>query len=117
VRREALLLLREVDPAKAKPLILELARAWDGKDRFYLEALGIAVGQVAARREVLLGDFDKHFSTWDAKTAGLLWELRPPQAVKMIGKHLSDPKRRSPSGCKWWTSWPAQPTPVFRQPW
>jgi len=44
VRREVLLSLRDLDPAKAKPLILELARQYDGKDRFYLEAIGIAVG-------------------------------------------------------------------------
>jgi putative membrane-bound dehydrogenase-like protein len=92
VRREALLLLRDADPAKAKPLIYKLARSWDGKDRFYLEALGIAVGQNASRRDVLLADFDKHFPAWDAKMPGLLWELRPPQALKVIGKHVSDDK-------------------------
>jgi putative membrane-bound dehydrogenase-like protein len=90
VRREALLLLRETEAARAKPLILELARKWDGKDRFYLEALGIAVGQSASRRDVVLGDFDKHFLGWNSRMPGLLWELRPPQAQQMIGKHLSD---------------------------
>jgi putative membrane-bound dehydrogenase-like protein len=92
VRREALLLLRDADPNKAKPLLLELARKWDGKDRFYLCALGIAVGQDTGRREVLLGDLDKSFRTWNAKLVGLLWEWRPPQALAMIGKHLSDAK-------------------------
>ena len=62
VRREALLLVRDVDPAKAKPLILDLAKQYDGKDRFYLEAIGIAVGHHdKARRDVILADFDKEF--------------------------------------------------------
>jgi HEAT repeat protein len=91
VRREALLLLRDVEPAKAKALILELARKWDGTDRFYLEALGIAAGGSVTRREVLLNDFDQHFPQWNASMAGLLWELRPPQAQQMIAKHLGDP--------------------------
>jgi putative membrane-bound dehydrogenase-like protein len=96
VRREALLLLRETDAARAKTLIYELARLWDGKDRFYLAAIGIAVGQDGARREVLLKDFGVSFPGWDPKIAGLVWELRPPQVVNMVGKYLSDPKTPAP---------------------
>jgi putative membrane-bound dehydrogenase-like protein len=89
VRREALLLMRETDPAKVRPLFFELARKWDPRDRFYLCALGICAGQDAKRREVLLGDFDKHFAKWTDNTAGLLWELRPPMALAMLQKHLA----------------------------
>src|SRR5262249_6183775 len=36
VRREALLTLRDQDPTQARQPILELAKKYDGKDRFYL---------------------------------------------------------------------------------
>jgi putative heme-binding domain-containing protein len=91
VRREALLSLREADPQNAKRWILELARRYDGKDRFYLEAIGIAVGHHdKARRDIILADFEKHFPTWNEKVANLIWELRPPQVVSLLEKRLLD---------------------------
>jgi putative membrane-bound dehydrogenase-like protein len=93
VRREALLALRDVDPAKAKPIILQLAGQYDGKDRFYLEAVGIAVGHHdKARRDVILADFDKHFPEWNDKVADLVWELRPPSMLPKLEKLLADTK-------------------------
>jgi putative membrane-bound dehydrogenase-like protein len=91
VRREVLLSLRDVDPGVATPLITELAKQYDGKDRFYLEAIGIAVGQDQHRREVILADFDKHFPEWNDKVADLVWELRPPSVMPRLGKRLLDP--------------------------
>jgi putative membrane-bound dehydrogenase-like protein len=91
VRRELLLGLRDVDAQFAEPFILELAKGYDGKDRFYLNALGIAVGQDRARREALLADFDTAFPTWDEKVANLVWELRPPQVLPRLEKRLLDP--------------------------
>jgi putative membrane-bound dehydrogenase-like protein len=92
VLREALLSLRDADPAKAKPVFYKLARKYDGKDRFYLAALGIAVGQHdKARREVLLADFDKEFPEWNNKVADLVWELRPPGILSSLGKRIADP--------------------------
>lgn len=93
VRREALLLLRDVDPAKAKNLIYELAKTYDGKDRFFLEAVGIAVGHHDnKRREIILADFDKHFPEWNEKVAGLVWALRPPGMVPFLEKRLAEGK-------------------------
>jgi putative heme-binding domain-containing protein len=88
--REALLLVRDVDPALAKPLILELAKRYDGKDRFYLEAIGIAIGKEKNRREFLLADFDKHFPEWNEKVLDLIWELQPPGALGQLEKRLGD---------------------------
>jgi putative membrane-bound dehydrogenase-like protein len=92
VRREALLFLRRVEAEKAKSLILELAKGYDGHDRFYLAAVGIAVGQEKTRREVILANFDKHFPGWDDKVANLVWELRPPQTLAMAEKRLTEAK-------------------------
>jgi putative membrane-bound dehydrogenase-like protein len=91
VRREALLQVRDVDPAKAKSLILRLATQHDGKDRFYLEAVGIAVGRHdARRREILLADFEQQILEWDDKVADLVWELQPPSVMPLLEKRLVD---------------------------
>src|SRR5262249_41079345 len=89
--REALLALRDVDPAQAKRYILNLAQKYDGKDRFYLEAIGIAVGHHdKAHRDIILADFDQHFPELNEKTLDLIWELRPPQVLARLEQHLTD---------------------------
>jgi putative membrane-bound dehydrogenase-like protein len=91
VRRDLLLSLRDIDPALAKPLILALAKQYDGKDRFYLEAIGIAVGHHdEKRREIILADFDKQFPQWNDPVANLIWELRPAQVLPRLEKRLFD---------------------------
>jgi putative membrane-bound dehydrogenase-like protein len=94
VRREALLALRESDPQQGdtKEVILRLAKLYDGKDRFYLEAIGIAVGRDPKRREIILADFPKHFPEWNDQVAGLVWELRPPSMLPVLEKRLVDAK-------------------------
>ena len=93
VRREALLFLRDIDPNKAKSQIIKLAQKFDGKDRFYLAAVGIAVGHHdAKRREIILADFAKHFPEWNEKVAGLAWELRPPGIFPLLEKQLLNAK-------------------------
>jgi putative membrane-bound dehydrogenase-like protein len=91
-RREMLFVLREYDPEQIKGLILDLAGKYDGKDRFYLEAIGIAVGHDLKRREIILGDFAKHFPEWNDTVAGLVWELRPPGMMPVLEKRLLDAK-------------------------
>jgi putative membrane-bound dehydrogenase-like protein len=90
IDRELLLSLPHVDPALAKDLFLELAGCYDGHDRFYLAAIGIAVGTDPKRREVILADFDKHLPEWNDKVADLVWELRPPSVMPTLGKRLTD---------------------------
>jgi putative heme-binding domain-containing protein len=90
VRREHLLSLRNAHAIRAKPIIIELAKYYDGKDRFYLAALGIAVGTDPRRREVILADFDKHFTEWNDKVADLVWELRPPSVLRTLSTRLTD---------------------------
>jgi putative membrane-bound dehydrogenase-like protein len=90
VRREALLESRDQDIASAKPLILSLAKQYDGKDRFYLEAIGIAVGRDKARRGTILAEFGKEFPGWNEKIANLIWELRPPSLMPRLERQLQD---------------------------
>jgi putative membrane-bound dehydrogenase-like protein len=89
--REMLLNLRDVEPSQSKDLILGLAQSYDGKDRFYLEAIGIAVGHYdQKRREIILADFEKEFPEWNKKVADLIWELRPPSVMPKLGPRLKD---------------------------
>jgi putative membrane-bound dehydrogenase-like protein len=90
--REVLLTLRDLDPARARPVIDKIAKQYDGKDRFYLEAIGIAVGHDPKRREIILGDFAKQFDEWNDQVAGIVWELRPPGMMPMLEKRLVDAK-------------------------
>ncbi len=98
VRREALLAMRDVDVSdkshpKAVQTILALAKQYDGKDRFYLEAIGIAVGHHdKERRAIILKDFEKGFPEWNEKVADLVWELRPPDILPTLEKRLADAK-------------------------
>ncbi|MFO0844653.1 MAG: PVC-type heme-binding CxxCH protein [Gemmataceae bacterium] len=91
VLREGLLALRDKEPTAVKDTVYKLMRRYDGKDRFYLAAIGIAVGHHdEKRREVILADFDKHFPEWNDKVADLVWELRPPKTLPRLGKLLKD---------------------------
>ena len=49
VRRELLLALRHVEAARAGAALRQLALAWDGQDRYYLEALRAALRERPAR--------------------------------------------------------------------
>jgi putative heme-binding domain-containing protein len=90
--RECLIGLRVSDPAASKDALYALMKQYDGKDRFYLAAIGIAVGQDPKRREIILADFDKEFPEWNEKVAGLVWELRPPNMMPVMEKHLKEGK-------------------------
>lgn len=108
VRREALLFSRHTDAARVKPVILDLAKQYagiptsiknvrqlkfdDSKDRFYLAAIGIAVGTDPKRREILLAEFEKEFPELNDKVLDLVWELRPPQMLPQLEKRLADAK-------------------------
>jgi putative membrane-bound dehydrogenase-like protein len=93
VRAEVLVALRSTEPTFARPIILDLAKKYDGKDRFYLEAIGIAVGRHdKKRREIILADFEKQFPEWNDKVADLVWELQPPSVMATLGQRLRDPK-------------------------
>ncbi len=92
LEREALLLAREQPAGWAKDVVWQLAKLYDGRDRFYLAAIGIAVGTDPKRREIILADFDKQFPKWNDKVADLVSELRPPSMLPRLGKLLVDEK-------------------------
>jgi putative membrane-bound dehydrogenase-like protein len=88
VRREVIIALGELPFEKTKAPLLELAAAYDGKDRWYLEALGTSLDRYASEFYPLVV---KKFQAagippeeWDKKLASLVWRLHPPEAVNHL---------------------------------
>jgi putative heme-binding domain-containing protein len=97
--RENLLMLARGTPESVKKHIWHLMTRYVGHDRFYLAAIGIAVGSDPKRREIILADFDKEFPGWNDEVADLVWELRPPvmmpKLVSMLGEPMVTDKQRA----------------------
>ncbi|MBI4582510.1 MAG: hypothetical protein HY717_00560 [Planctomycetes bacterium] len=89
VRRELLLQLRGFPGEAALKWIARLAGEYDGFDRFYLEAIGIASqgreGQVFQALSASWG------GEWNKKVKDLLWELHPPEAAEFLARRLASP--------------------------
>jgi putative membrane-bound dehydrogenase-like protein len=84
VRREVALSLRDQPAEKTLPLLVDLARAYDGQDRSYLEAWGTgASGKEAALyprvKAALAPAADA--TAWSPAFARLAWRLHVPAAV------------------------------------
>ena len=84
VRREVALSLRDVPAAGSLGILVDLARGYDGQDRFYLEALGTgATGKEAALYDRLRGDLAVAPDplAWSPSFARLAWRLHVPAAL------------------------------------
>ncbi len=93
VRREAVLALHKNQSAEAPVLWAQLAQQYNGSDRWYLEALGIA-----AR-----GQWDRYFNAWLQLTnsqwntpAGrdIVWRARASTALPLLAEIISDPSTK-----------------------
>jgi putative membrane-bound dehydrogenase-like protein len=101
VRREVALSLRDQPADKALDLLVEIARGFDGTDRYYLEALGTgATGKEAALYDRLRRDLTvKDPLAWPQTFAWLAWRLHQPAAVAELtaraqSERLSREERR-----------------------
>ncbi len=101
VRAELAVALRDVSTEQALPILLELARHYDGKDRHYLEAWGL--GCAGREAEVWQALHQKHGQAdalaWSAEFARLTWRLTPAAAVEALAQRaatstLPEPERR-----------------------
>ena len=89
VRRECALALQYLEGEAAVEPLVALARGYDGKDRWYLEAWAIgARGKEAPLAKALMADAGG--STFDPKLADLLWELNAPDALPYLTKAVND---------------------------
>lgn len=86
VRREVAIALKDVPLEQSREVLLTLADGFDGKDPWYLNAMGIALrGKEAAFYPDLL----EHFragepADWPQALAALVWELHPPAAAAAL---------------------------------
>ena len=84
VRREVALSMRDQPAASSLGILVDVARGYDGTDRYYLEALGTgATGKEPALYERLhreLGVKDDPL-TWSPAFARIAWRLHVPAAV------------------------------------
>lgn len=91
VRREAAVALRFAPGPAADQVWAELATQYDGRDRWYLEALGIGSDLQA----------DSRFLAWKKKAGNnwkneagrtMVWRSRSKEALPMLGELIQDPK-------------------------
>jgi putative membrane-bound dehydrogenase-like protein len=86
VRAEAAVAMRGVDFEKAREVLVNVATRYDGKDRSYLESLGVGAGHntealwKAIGREMKPGEP----SAWSETFALLTWRLKPEAAVPSL---------------------------------
>ena len=84
VRREVAVLMRQYPMELSGDALEVLARQYDGKDRWYLEALGIGMtGKESAMAARLDGKID-------ARSAKLLWRLRAPETLDKLTSAAHD---------------------------
>ncbi|HEV7867104.1 MAG TPA: PVC-type heme-binding CxxCH protein, partial [Chthoniobacteraceae bacterium] len=90
VRRECALLLRGDKSTEAAKLWVQLAQQHDGKDRWYLEALGIGAA----------GQDDRFFEEWLAAVGDrwntpskrdIVWRLRSAKSARSLATLIADP--------------------------
>lgn len=90
VRRECALALRGNDSPKATALWVELASQHNGKDRWYLEALGIAAdNRWDARLEAFLAKAGDKWNTPAGRD--IVWRSRAEKTPSYLAKIIGDP--------------------------
>src|SRR5690606_25709805 len=94
VRREVALALRDVPFEKSGPVILKLIDGFDGEDRAYLNALGIALeGKEREAYAALLHHAgNPEPENWSKAFASIVWELHPDEAVPALKQRASNEK-------------------------
>ncbi|MDG1891818.1 MAG: c-type cytochrome [Verrucomicrobiota bacterium] len=102
VRREVALAMRDIPFGKARDILLEIARAYDGEDRHYLEALGTgATGKEGAVYEMLLSELGVQDAvSWTPAFAKIAWRLHPAASAKgfaqrALAESLSEEDRKA----------------------
>ncbi|CAN5839686.1 hypothetical protein BH24BAC1_BH24BAC1_22010 [soil metagenome] len=99
VRREVAVALRDLPFEKVKELAVALAEQYDGQDRWYLEALGLALaGKEAQAYPLLQASLGGEALRWNPRFEGLAWRLHPVAAIdafkaRALSSQLSEEQR------------------------
>ena len=90
VRRECVVSLHRLTSTESVQLWTELAAQYDGKDRWYLEALGI--GEKGKETDCLNAWLKKTRDTWNSPAGrDIIWRSRAPEAAPLLAKLLLSP--------------------------
>ncbi|MEP4078699.1 PVC-type heme-binding CxxCH protein [Haloferula sp.] len=91
IRRDAALAMRGLSPDKAAPVLMTIARGWDGEDKNYLEAIGLGAENHEARIWSTLRDYLAPGDPlkWNDKFAKLTWRLWPTTAINDLKTRAS----------------------------
>ena len=91
VRREVALAMRYVPFEKAQDILIEIAKSYDGKDRYYVEAFGIGCTD---KEEKVYSALKKSIGTknYDPRYAGLVWRLHTVSTIPEIKSWALDEK-------------------------
>ncbi|MCB1091341.1 MAG: c-type cytochrome, partial [Verrucomicrobiae bacterium] len=82
VRREVAVTLRDVPAAQSVPILVKLARGFDGKDRAYLEAFGLgSEGKEAEVFAAVAKELGGPALEWSDAFAWIAWRLHPAAAA------------------------------------
>ncbi len=82
VRREVAISMRDVPWKQSFSIIRKLYEGYDGKDRWYLEALGMALeGKEEVAYETLRQDQPDNPAGWSDRFASLVWRIHPKSAI------------------------------------
>lgn len=94
LRREAALAMRDRPAEESAPVLLEVARRWDGEDKNYLEAVGLGAAgvedEVWKHLRAELGS--KNPLKWDDDFAKLTWRLWPVAAIDDLQQRAASSK-------------------------
>ncbi|EPR65562.1 PVC-type heme-binding CxxCH protein [Cyclobacterium qasimii] len=100
VRREVAVAMRDMPMNEVKDILIELASQHKGEDRFYVEALGLAMdGKEEEIYTVLSQELGAEPLDWSAGFEDLTWRLHPNQAInglkdRAISQQLTDAQRK-----------------------
>lgn len=93
IRREVALAMRDFKGPESVANLVTVARGFDGKDRAYLEALGLgATGREAAVYDAIAKVMGAEPAAWTPAFAGITWRLHPPQSVAAVRTRLTSGK-------------------------
>lgn len=92
VRRDVAISLHDVPLEKTADIFLKLADQWDGKDRTYLEAIGLGLVKQEATFWKLLKEHQKvSDAKWSPEFARFTWRFHPEEALPYLEKRALDP--------------------------
>lgn len=100
VRREVAIALRDVPLNKTEEILINLASYHDGKDRYYVEALGLGMeGKEEAIYPILQQELGENALDWQPGYADLIWRLHPQQAIddlkeRAVSENLTAEERK-----------------------